>query len=95
MNNASKLISSSPVILSPTMPALDAWDTHCIWAEQVSKTYQGGVDVEMEHEVDIDTLEEYIAKTNSTNLVNYTENSEDEDDILLSTKTEEGWVIYV
>ena len=90
MNNASKMISSSPVILSPNMPALDAWDTHCIWAEQVSKTYQGGAIVEMDHEVDINTLEEYIANTNSTRLVNYTENSEDEDNILLSAKTEEG-----
>ena len=46
----------------------------------------------MDHEVDIDTLEEYIANTNSTRLVNYTENSEDEDDILLSS---EGTIIQI
>ena len=86
VNDTTRLASSSPVLLSPTRPMLNTWDTNCIWAEQISKSYGNGTVVEIEHEVDIDKLEEYLSGHTNTQFANFTLNSADETDVLLTPK---------
>ena len=69
MMKMSKLNSDANIVLSPTRPETDIWLTNGVWAEQVRIARQGGEEIYLDCEVNIQKLENYLATNDSTEYV--------------------------
>lgn len=83
MMKMSKLTDDSSIIVSPTRPSDDVWKTNGIWAEEIRTVTKSGTVTKLESEVDLDTLERFIANNYNTTIVNMTEDSTDTDNIFV------------
>ena len=81
MMKMGKLNNDANIILSKDRPSDDTWVTNGIWAEKVRNVYQGGKEVNYDCEVDISTLEMYLADSNSTDFVHLSDKETDTRDI--------------
>ena len=81
MMKMGKLNNDANIILSKDRPSDDTWVTNGIWAEKVRNVYQGGKEVNYDCEVDISTLEMYLAESNSTDFVYLSDKETDTRDI--------------
>ena len=69
MMKMSKLNSDANILVSPTRPTEDVWLTNGVWAEQVRIATQGGEEVDLDCEVSIQKLENYLSTNDSTEYV--------------------------
>lgn len=69
MNN---LLDDSSFITSPNRPHSDIWKANGIWAEQVRDVFKGGYEVNLECEVDLKQLEDFLAENDDTDYVQLT-----------------------
>ena len=81
MMKMGKLNNDANIILSKDRPSDDTWVTNGIWAEKIRNVYQGGKEVNYDCEVDISTLEMYLAESNSTDFVYLSDKETDTRDI--------------
>ena len=81
MMKMGKLNNDANIILSKDRPSDDTWVTNGIWAEKARNVYQGGKEVNYDCEVDISTLEMYLAESNSTDFVYLSDKETDTRDI--------------
>ena len=81
MMKMSKLVDSSTFILSPNRPGDDLWKPNGIWAEHVRDVFKTGVEVNMECEVDLKQLEDYLSENDDTDYVEITTDATKVDDI--------------
>ena len=72
MMKMSKLSSDANIVLSPTRPTEDTWLTNGVWAEQVRIASQGGEEIDLECEVNIQKLENYLSTSESIEYVTMT-----------------------
>ena len=77
----SKLVDSSTFILSPNRPGDDLWKPNGIWAEHVRDVFKTGVEVNMECEVDLKQLEDYLSENDDTDYLEITTDATKLDDI--------------
>ena len=69
MMRMSKLADNSSIFFSPTRPGDEIWESNTIWAEHVREVYKGGVETNMNSEVDLKALENYLATNDDTDYV--------------------------
>lgn len=79
MMKMSMLANGSSMVLSPNRPSNDIWLTNGMWAEQVRNVYQGGKKVNLDCEIDLTKLENYLSDT--SDVVDYVRISNNPDDL--------------
>jgi len=77
MMKMNMLVEDSSVLVSPTRPGSDTWKTNGIWAEQVRDVFKGGYTINMECEVDLKQLENFLAENDDTDYVSITMTPDD------------------